>query len=1420
MREVETGGGAGRSKKPQPAPHAAVPSRPQVLAPKSKPVGVFAGGARPTAPSLGQGRAAAKTKRARQRVAASTSVAVVPKVANPTRAQRQVATDLAVKSLGGQGIHTRADVDALPARERQRANRLLGYASTQRKYDDAAAAVRAGVDPTSVGSVRDLAAAGRRIAAGRAVPLATSRGDHKAHIGVGPLQLATINLAAARRGILGATSLGGASAENAWVKNSLSDVASLGTAPLVGGLELGRAAYDASPVGVHDFKLWEPYAKSPNLKTGKELGKAVVKGISEDAAVKLVTGHPGQAMEAFRAHPGFTALDLAAALGVAGRAAGAVARGAGSTAESAGARGALARAGSRVRSPIALVNEPGSALVRREGSGDLLRKGLQALSDRTRKPVLDVHGNPVRVVDRGRTVTVLQPRSAGEAKRLANQRADFLASRANSVERLAREKQPADVMRAPKGAKVGKRGQQIVSLAVQGILRPGARFVPDLEKRIAHLEGQLAGHERAAAGRSPYRHREEVKQARAELDALKAVRASPRALKQAERIVEAGRHQGRALNAQEAEAVRLRVLEPGARRAALQPYALSHMDARHVTVEEHGRLEAAATQTEKAARSKVDALPRGPQRAAALADWRRARQHRIEVSGRDPAGVHAHEALQGASRRARADHRRAVDKLRQGREQRARVVGRKLALPHDPVAQKRLTKLRAAADAKVKRLEIAERDARKARVKAETELGASRLPKSQEALRTREGKHLPDAAIEAHMRAHGVDPADVAFLSHRELGNGAHHARFDPSTRPNLGQTERRTGAAHVRGTAGFGPEQVRDEAARKATRNSKAEQVDRLIQSEGLRHPAVTKAARGAHLTVHERQVVDRGGYFTAAEAAEVAKRVAADSGGKKKLIPVRAFGGTLSDASQTIVRQLQRPGAMEAFPGQLINDRILGDGLRGPQSRRVRNVVLMSEDELNRLQRHLTPAGEVEKLAQMLNGPFRASVLAQPRWLAGNFIEPYLVRLPMSGSGMVNIPGLLNDVRIARKTVKTMEKSGNPAMRAAAKEIQAQQFGGLFIGSRGAGVRRRAADSENRAVRVGAVVRDLPVVKQLGDAIGLYTKGFFLFNRQAIEQWAQKAGFGRSVRRDMQEISGSWTRAMVAGQRAVADAAQGLVGTSAQQAFMREQHALLGKYEGFSPRTRKIIQSIAPFLPWAMSAARFVYWTMPAHHTLKTALLVKSQQAFNEQWQEAHRPVAGLQGSLGEALPTKDGGWVDVGRYTPYGLTAPALGGDLQGLTDQFLPQVSSTVAALEGQDPFGNKLKVSSGQPATPLEKLAIALNGLAESTAGPLPSLIRRLREGGATPFADSTVFSPKTKPGSSHGMSAARRTLDPLRPTYVGGGAPSVVQGGASSSPAASGWGAVHAHRNAAQERRQRVASGWANVHRARGVSVP
>lgn len=218
-----------------------------------------------------------------------------------------------------------------------------------------------------------------------------------------------------------------------------------------------------------------------------------------------------------------------------------------------------------------------------------------------------------------------------------------------------------------------------------------------------------------------------------------------------------------------------------------------------------------------------------------------------------------------------------------------------------------------------------------------------------------------------------------------------------------------------------------------------------------------------------------------------------------------------------------------------------------------------------------------------------------------------------------------------------------------------------------------------------------------------------------------------------------------------------------------MRAQHELLGKYEGFSPAVRRLVQTVAPFLPWSLSAARFTFWTMPAHHSLLTSLLTKTSQVVDKSWTDEHKDVP--PGGLDLAIRAKDGGWVDLARYTPYGFSGPVAEGDIQGVTDQFLPQISGAVAALGGHDPFNRDLRVkpTPGNPKgipTTADKVKIALYSLLESTGGPYFSLIRRLQEGGGTAYGDSTFYDPKVKPNTSYGMSALSRTLNPFRETHL------------------------------------------------------
>lgn len=686
--------------------------------------------------------------------------------------------------------------------------------------------------------------------------------------------------------------------------------------------------------------------------------------------------------------------------------------------------------------------------------------------------------------------------------------------------------------------------------------------------------------------------------------------------------------------------------------------------------------------------------------------------------------------------------------------------------------------------AKLRALEKKNRDAQQV-------AQASRMPKAQAALRTADGRLLTDKMIRDHAAAadsmgRGVrDPATLAYVPHVSggIGNRAYHQAFRPGTRPRLG-ADRRTGTMFQRGANAVGQDVVRDALVSKAVTVTKAQQLDRMISDSGIRHPAVAKAQAGGRLTKHEQRIVDRGGYFTSKEADELAKRLEGE--GRGEYIAVRAHSARMTADELDRVQGVQGPAGMETAHLSMFNDRVVTEGMGKADSSRARNVVLMPVEEWNQLVKHAQPAGELEKVAQAMNAPFRMAVLPQMRWLAGNVIEPFFVRLPLSGAG-INLPGAAMDFMAAKKVLKTMERSADPRVRQAAREISAQQLGGLFIGNRGASVRRTAQDFAGRQGREGAtrreradllmadpaaaaafgahVVRHLPVVKQVIDlAVGL-AQGFFGVNR-VIERFMQKQALGKSIRQDVHAFSGSWFDTVRIGEQAAQEAARGLVNTATQQRYMEAQHVLLGKYEGFNPLTRRMIQTVTPFLPWTLAAARFVFWTMPAHHTVATAALLKLSQDVQADWDEAHKNAPP---DLNLALVQDDGGLVDLARYSPYGFSGPLSQGNISGITGTLLPQISGAQAALRGQDPFGRplRLKPTEDNPeGTPSgwQKAGVALNAGLEASV-PWLAMARRLQEGGGTPYGNSTVLSPKTKPDSSH-MSAVRRTLDPFRPTYV------------------------------------------------------
>lgn len=1101
-----------------------------------------------------------------------------------------------------------------------------------------------------------------------------------------------------------APGLAGNTPETKFARNALGDVKAIGELPLLGAYQIGGAAVGAA---------------QGNLQPAKQLASGVLQGLEHGALGEAVQGHLGGAARAFNEHPVFSLLEATGEAGVAGRSAGALARGLGSTVDAAGVRGALARTGSRVRPAIALTEDAGAArrnVKQRTYSGDLIRKAAQVAADKRRAPVLDARGRPVTIKDRGRVVPVLKAHSSDEIERLSHREANYRSRRTQDVENRNRQLALKQVIEAASRSGHGHRG------AIGGKAIPAGRSGYSVGTLAEHLAVLAATGTIRTAASLPHDlakriavikdalqnhaggYRTEVEKATAEAN-LKMLQAAqhPKVLAQAKNIVRAGERAAAALNHADRKLVE-RQVGPAAQieRSQLTEYALAHMGATH-DGERIARAAPSRQELEAFARAKLLA-----QHAPVVEKIQKLRA----LAGR--AGTPA-EALAAGKKAGRLEHGLGFIDYR-----------------HIPSVRQ------AAADLR-----------------------------HHEALRAADGKPLTNEEIRGHALLHGRNPDTLAYLPHRVNAEDkrSYHRSFRPGSRPGGLGTEARTGALFSRGANIIHSQLITDELTKKLTLHGRTAEIDQFAKETGIRHPALEKSP--ASRTAHEQKVVQKQhGYFTPAEGAEWATRLHDD--GKGEFIPIRAFGAGLSAQAKDQLRSELSPSAMESVHHRLLNDRIVDGG----HPNQTANVVLAPKEQVDKLLEQLSPAGPGQRWVRLLNRSFRMAVLPQPRWLTGNFVEPYLLRLPLSGSG-INLPGLAMDLKAGRAMYRTMAASSDPAVKQAGEQFRAMHGHGLFLGGKGS-VRQTYQDFNGRSrkvLKVGHDLRHLPAVKQLGDLALLMPKAFFEFNKRVIENPAQLAVFGKEVRRDIQAATGSWVKSVTLSKQALEDAANGLINTPAQHRFAEAEYERLGQYAGFNPTMRRLQQGLMPFLPWTLASLRFVFWTLPAHHTVAFEGLMKAGQAVQNQWEEDHADVP--PGTLRAAIKAPDGGLVDLARYFPFGVTQPlselgnkgvSANSATEGLTNTLLPQLSGALGALGGKDPFGRELQVSGGQKPTGTQELGIAANQLFEGTV-PGVAIARRLMEHGGTAYGNSSIFSPQTKPGTSH-QGAVNRTLNPFRETYL------------------------------------------------------
>ena len=1265
--------------------------------------------------------AAKKTRRAQARLPEH-AVPHIPVIANPTPKQQQAAKRTIIRHVNQRAGRGKTNTETLA--RRGAALRDLATSKAGRKFLNTGryyAQVEAETPVYRQAAARNLR---DRVAPG------------KPHRRIGVPGVASIDTTVLGRRLAAHLASGGAGAAGARVvsgvpkiaKNAGADVFNFPRNAIIGGVEIAKVANDLAG-----------YLPASPQKGKSKRAKRLAKGFTEGALGQLVYhGDPKAAGKAFAEHPVYSALEFTGVGQVVGRTAGAASR--------AGVVGKAAKA--RAQTPRApLRYGPGREQTKaRSYSPNLIVQEAQRAADRSRKR-------------RGHDPNVARGR---RQSRLLNQQVDEFAGQAEGTRRRGREEttrvaaklrpvrrgRPREEPKPSRRRRTAAAADRGTQRAAEGTALPGrlGRGRPEADVVLAAVEGRLHGpatfkrdvtrerdrlqrvyvEERATMGAAARQaNREQVK-------ALDRVLGDSKALANADEVFRAARDYKAQGGQVQKELIAQNVLDPDQALAAqVRPYAVSQMGARH------------------------DPTLRAPEHMATRHD--EARQIEAELKGELKRAGERVARLAAQRNRAIGSHRTA--RAHEGGPHAVYYVGtrrfesRKAAVEHaketkGTVKRVSLSKPEARRSGELARLDSAisaarqDRRAVQARYRqAQRDRVSSSPKKYATGLVDENGKKLSTAEIVEHMRANpdhggGTGKLDLpGFVSHRRDTTGAKAHFVNWFDRRQTVDAKSRTGEATRTGSHAAGFRALEEHLVRGQGVVDSIKSFDDFVRQIGV------KRSDGKH--------------YTWAQAERVAGDMEDAYG--VEMVPLRVAPARYDAATRQQI--LERQGTADS-PQELesLVLRRLDEALNQPAkgSSTVENVVLVPAEQLKRFREHQATSSNVgAKAGQAVSRAFRGTVLPfSTKWLFGNAAEALL------RSGLHGITPA--DVARGGAVMRELRKLDEEKF----KDMDTRTRGGLLYGSGDRlDVHREARDFENTALETPAKVlaqtARLPVIRQVLGAVKAYQRAVFALNR-GMETAYQTGVIGKQARKDVRELTGSWGKAVRMQRDVAKEVASGLLETPKQVQYARYIDEVLGKYSRFSPTTRRAIQTYAPFLPWYLNSARFVLYTLPAKHPAKTALLANVETTLQkdiEQLREDAPP-----GDLESAVRTKDGGYLPLARYTPFGAWTNLP----EGAIDPLLPQISSFGQIIAGRSWTGKPLKLESGEQGTEIpgeKRAAMAFYALLEGFV-PGVSIARRAQESGETAMDESTVLSPKTKRGSSYGTSALRRIIDPLRPTYL------------------------------------------------------
>lgn len=657
---------------------------------------------------------------------------------------------------------------------------------------------------------------------------------------------------------------------------------------------------------------------------------------------------------------------------------------------------------------------------------------------------------------------------------------------------------------------------------------------------------------------------------------------------------------------------------------------------------------------------------------------------------------------------------------------------------------------------------------------------AARL-RSQRQLLDERGNPADYHRLEADLRNQGLE--SPAFLSHRQgvRGPGAHYQPLFP--RGSLNRRAR-TGQAGREGTYDASFASIEDQLAHTFTTTQRAAAFDRLLTRFGVtgKRPETGKDYLPTVTNMDEVRKINEDPQY-AKEVYGIDLPPGAQVQGVR-LTPLFARARSAAGV-KGLVSEAKGLDALDPDFGVQAESSLIGRWQEARSPKGEGPIALLPDTAVREIEAHLQQRSSLGKAFEAYNTGFKTVILpTSTKWFEGNMIEATMRSL---FSGLTP-----NKYRVGKKFLDSYEELYGPEARRA---FEADVIPGAHYAARNFTRKFRTSEqvagtSEAPVFRVFEAIARAPTIRTVLRAFNAYAATIFRVNT-FLERQPEIAALGKFAQEEFRRNDALWGKGMVA-QR---DAIKGLMkegpGGELQVRAAKSIQDIFGNWTHNTPKMRRFLADYSPFGLWLRAATKYIFWTLPRHHPIKTAILASMEEMTQNERSKLgldlfHSTDPGAVPSDAFGIPLSGGGVFPTSYFTSFGTASQVLGGQAGNF---ILPQFAQIIRG--GVDWKGDKLVHPDGTPLSDSETL-LTIAAMTLEPITPFSADIRRLREGGASPASGSTVFFPKTRPNSKAansiptriaglssldaGTVAYLRNLENLRqisvPAHAGGGSSS------------------------------------------------